>query len=162
LQDTWTLATAFDALVQRRGDDLLLQVGVDDDGYRIELGASAFGRYLQHDCDGDDDPLYVLDDSLLDDDEGTTLLAAYQPPRLFTDAARDVPFPGLHVNDQPPMRYVRQVCGTRCITVVSRIRAYGTRSNRAASRAARSRRSAGFKTHERCSFVMLSASQATA
>ena len=89
---------------------------MDDDGYRVELGAAAFASYVRRDCDADDDPLYVLDDALLDDeDDGTTLLAAYAPPRLFTHAARDEPFPGLHVDDQPPMRYVRRTlrCRTR-------------------------------------------------
>jgi len=57
---------------------------------------------LQHSSDGDDDPLYALDDSFMDD--LPKLLQAFTPPATFKHAATDNPFVGLKPNDQPPMR----------------------------------------------------------
>ena len=53
--------------------------------------------------DGDDDPLYALDDLFLD--YHPELLQAYVAPSLIKSAAVDDPFPGLEPEDRPPMRY---------------------------------------------------------
>ena len=51
---------------------------------------------------------YVLDDSVLDDE--AALLAAYTPHSMFRDAAHPEPFPGMDVDEQPPMRFDQLLC----------------------------------------------------
>ncbi|KAK3256152.1 hypothetical protein CYMTET_34699 [Cymbomonas tetramitiformis] len=104
LTTKWSFAAEWERAAFSYASECSIQLGDDEDGYRVELPLRDFCDYLHRDSDLDDAPLYALDDSFLE--EFPSLLRAYTVPEVFCAVAKKQPFAGMEEDEQPPMRWV--------------------------------------------------------